>query len=329
MTEADFLKCWRDEEKLYLAWGIFVQERIESQLHTAAEISDLTTFLKIQPKPRLKDDDSLLGKAFHREKLYEDPYRQIEDKVGLRFVVLLTTDIATLQIAIEKSDAWTWSLDKDFEADRDSRPMEFAYQSKHYVVKAARDTEFKNLVIPKDTPCEIQLRTLLQHAHSELTHDNIYKRNPSTEVSKKVERTIAKSMALIEAVDDFFTVAIDELQKATEAERHALSVLTDLYKRYIGKTPHIDKSNAIVLNAFRDLLTKDFEARINNLLQKKSFIVDRIKERSVDHYTYRQPWILLAYLVTDASPHVTRERWPLTIEEIEPVFTDLGKATHH
>src|SRR3546814_12228521 len=38
------------------------------------------------------------------------------------------------------------------------------------------------------TPCEVQLRTLLQHAHSQLTHDTIYK--PKTIASSHTKRFV-------------------------------------------------------------------------------------------------------------------------------------------
>ena len=46
------------------------------------------------------------------------------------------------------------------------------------------------------------MRTLLQHAHSELTHDTIYK--PSVVQTPAMLRAAAKSMALIEATGDYF-----------------------------------------------------------------------------------------------------------------------------
>ena len=44
----------------------------------------------------------MLQKAFYRGKDYRSPYEDIEDKVGLRFVVLLTEDIRTIEAALKK-----------------------------------------------------------------------------------------------------------------------------------------------------------------------------------------------------------------------------------
>lgn len=192
--------------------------------------------------------------------------------------MLLTAEILRIQTVIEASTSWGASLDKDFEADRHSRPLEFAYQSKHYVIKALHDVEWNGITIPAGTPCEVQLRTLLQHPHSELTHDNIYKREAGSEVTRKVERTIAKSMALIEAVDDFFELAVNELEKATQIERNALRDLSALYYQHTGKTCNIDKSNALVLGAFRDRLEPDFLTRLESLFSTSPFIATQIQK---------------------------------------------------
>ncbi|PKO60768.1 MAG: hypothetical protein CVU24_11620 [Betaproteobacteria bacterium HGW-Betaproteobacteria-18] len=325
MTEAEFIDRWHVELPCYRTWGNFVRDEVQTELGESLGL-DIATFLKIPTVPRLKDDNSLLGKAFHRSKNYKDPYLEIEDKVGLRFVVLLTGDISKVSGVVEGSTHWDWSLDKDFEADRESRPLEFAYQSKHYVVKAKLGLNVDGIVVPAGTPCELQIRTLLQHAHSELTHDSIYKRDPNTEVSKKVERTVAKSMALIEAVDDFFVQVLDDLEQANQVERSALVVMRMLYQQFVGKVAFVDKTNSLVLSAFRSELGPDLRDQLTTFLGKYSFVGQKIAERFDQQYTFRQPWILLAYLLVSTKPNYVREHWPLTLQEIEPVFTDLGKA---
>jgi len=325
MTEAEFLELWHLEKGSYEAWGAFVCEEVQRALRDIHGV-DVSAFLKIPSNPRLKDENSLLGKAFHRGKPYVDPYAEIEDKVGVRFVVLLTADIGKVSAIVEGSDRWLWSLDKDFEADRESRPLEFSYQSKHYVVRSLGDCTVGDVVVRSGTPCEIQIRTLLQHAHSELTHDNIYKRDPAAAVSKKIERTVAKSMALIEAVDDFFGQVLDDLEQANQVERTALAVMSELYLGFVGKQPLVDKTNALVLSAFRKDLGGDLRERIVGLLGRYPFLIDRINSRYERQYIFRQPWILLAYYLVSDRPSYVQELWPLTIQELEPVFTDLGKA---
>ncbi|MCG5262450.1 GTP pyrophosphokinase [Cupriavidus gilardii] len=323
MTEQEFLEKWNSERASYEAWGGFISSEIHASLE--AEGIDVVLFLKIPAIPRLKSDDSLLGKAFHRGKNYDDPYRDIQDKVGIRFVVLLTSHLREIERAIEANANWSYSLDKDFEEERASKPLEFAYQSKHYVVKAARDLEVNGAKIAAGTPCEIQIRTLLQHAHSELTHDTIYKPRSVGQAGHKVHRTVAKSMALIEAADDFFVLVFEELEKATQDERNALRDLTNIYEEIIGITPSADKTNVLVLQAFKSKLGEGLRGRIYAFIERHGFVIDLIRERSRSQYIYRQPWILLAYQLVFSSPRTTKANWPLTADEIRPLFVDLAQ----
>lgn len=325
MNETEFLARWTAEKEIYGAWGNVIVKEVLVGLRALDSTLDPDVFVKIPPRPRLKGDDSLLGKAFHRGKPYANPYAEIEDKIGVRFVVLLASDVLKLQKVIEGGKRWQWSLDKDYEKDREQRPLEFAYQSKHYVLRASEDITDGGVTIPVQTPCEVQLRTLLQHAHSELTHDNIYKVQSGTLVSSGVHRTVAKSMALIEAVDDFFERAIAQLGEATAAERVAMQSLAQLFDEYVGLAPGNDKSNALVLHALRQQIALDLHAQIEAMLQAKPFILDRIRERYGSIHAFRQPWILFAYLQVDQQPNRTQENWPLTPSEINPVYTDLGK----
>ena len=88
MTETEFLERWREELPAYTAWGKFVAQKLSGAIETTVSPVSLEAFLKIPVKSRAKQEDSLLQKAFHRNKGYQDPYNDIEDKVGLRFVVL-------------------------------------------------------------------------------------------------------------------------------------------------------------------------------------------------------------------------------------------------
>src|SRR6185437_12088519 len=104
--------------------------------------------------PRVKGDDSIVQKAFYRGKKYQNAYEEIEDKVGLRFVVLLTEDIRIIEEALNSSSQWTATMARDFEEERDARPYEFDYQSLHYILRSSLPLEFEGVQIPPDLPCE-------------------------------------------------------------------------------------------------------------------------------------------------------------------------------
>ena len=60
-------------------------------------------FLRIPPKPRTKGEVSFLEKAFYR-KAYVDPYVEVTDKVGVRFVVLVASQIQMVEKALLSID---------------------------------------------------------------------------------------------------------------------------------------------------------------------------------------------------------------------------------
>jgi Uncharacterized protein conserved in bacteria len=322
MNEFDIKSQWESDRPIYEVWAKFVRDEICGELDSAVRPLTIGEFLRMPVMPRLKEINSLIDKALFRGKNYQDPYAEITDKVGMRFVVLLTSDIKKIEDVISVSANWSTSKDRDYEEEREAKPLEFAYQSVHYVVRASRDLTVSAITIPEGTPCEIQLRTLLQHAHSELTHDSIYKSQRTA--SPKTQRVIARSMALIETTDDFFEQVVVELGNATESERNATTVLDRVYREYVKLVPESQKSNLLIVDAFTDKFNEDIEGSLRDFLKRKPYVIDRIAQKANDRHLYRQSAILLIYLMADLSPTVTKELWPLTLDELRPVYGDIG-----
>jgi putative GTP pyrophosphokinase len=322
MNELELANLWQTEAPLYKQWGNFVIECITQELmNLLGEDRSLEEFIKIPVVPRTKLTSSFIDKAFHRKK-YENPYDEVEDKVGARFVVLLTDDIKLVERAIKNCN-FVISKDKDYETERDFRPLEFAYQSVHFVVRSAVDTQFDAVTFPAGMPCEVQIRTLLQHAHSELTHDRIYKGR--TEPPPKTRRTVARSMALIETTDDFFTQVVKDLDELDRPTREILNALSKIYHGRVDESGERAKSNILLIDALHALAGANLGERTEALLAEKPFVAERIRARSTSNRLFRQPAILLAYLGAYESPASLKTRWPLTEEDLRPVFIDAGR----
>jgi putative GTP pyrophosphokinase len=327
VNEQEILERWEADKPLYRAWANLIAQVIERGLGPAVAPTSLDYFLKVPVVPRIKGNTSLIDKALYRSKLYKNPYDDITDKVGMRYVVLLTTHIRTFCSIIESADCevfWSHTKDKDFEADKISKPLEFSYQSVHYVLRSKAGLSFRGQKLPEGLACEVQIRTLLQHAHSELTHDTLYK--PKSTSKPSVKRTVAKSMALIEATDEFFEQAIKDLASASEPQRQLLDYLSSAYKRGIGLEAGQERSNQLVVDAFMELLPQDASARIEEFLTAKSYVFDKIKEQKGQRHFFNQPAVLLAYFVVDKMPAQTREHWPIDSDDLAKVFSDLGAA---
>ncbi len=322
MTEEELRLRWEAESPLYEEWGRHVINCIKEKLEAISHPRSLDEVIKIPPYPRIKTTSSLIDKSLYRKR-YENPYEDVEDKVGVRFVVLLTQDIRLVEQAI-RSCGFTTSKDRDFEADKKSKPLEFAYQSDHFVVRAAAEIVTEGRTFPRGIPCEVQVRTLLQHAHGELTHGRVYK--GEAETPALVKRTVAKSMMLVEVADDFFSAVVTALEEHEQPTKELLDFLTSTYENEFQNIQRDRaKSNVGIIQALHPVLGAKVIGDIKDLLDSKPFLIGKISDRAQLGHLFRQPAILLAYLGAATKPHETKRAWPLTIEELRPIFTDLGK----
>ncbi len=91
------------------------------------------------------------------------------------------------------------------------RTQEFGYRSVHYVVQIKGPKIF-GVAIPSEIgsrKAEIQVRTLLQHAHASVSHDRVYK--TSLKVQENLKRDLARVAALLEEGDEEFGKCVCEL----------------------------------------------------------------------------------------------------------------------
>lgn len=322
--ETRLIELWRVERPMYAAWGKFVSATLTEAVAEEIRPAAIELFLRIPIRPRTKEEASLLAKAFRRGKPYADPYNDIEDKVGLRFVVLVSADIKVVERAITTCPKWTAVLARDYEEERRQRPYEFDYQSVHYIVRSKDKLTFEGVSITAGTPCEIQVRTILQHAYSELTHDTIYK--PRVQASPDVKRSAAKSMALMEATDDYFMKVREWLDAALAPSREVTAVVDRLYRSFTGLEPEPSPLDTLLIDHFGQWAKTSFETDLKSFLEEKAFLADRIKERAPTDLLFRQPAVLIVYWAVKIAPHGAPENGPLTDEELAPIYSDLGVA---
>ncbi|HHP0479622.1 TPA: GTP pyrophosphokinase [Vibrio campbellii] len=307
---------------MYKAWGDIVVSDLCQRLVSVGR--ELDVHLKQPAKARVKSDDSLIDKAFYRpNKNYENPYEDIEDKVGCRFVVLLVEHINELSDIIKSSDRWEYKECRHFNEERKKDPLLFTYQSVHYVVRAKTDEQANGLTVKAGTPCEIQVRTLLQHAYAELTHDAVYK--AKTVVEPEVHRTVAKSMALIETTDDFFSDVNNKLNRSASDELSFQQGLDTLYTELIGIAPRpAQKSSIVVLDEFDNLVNEDLIVTIQKLAERRTFIIDSIKAGVNNFPFYSQSVSIFTFWLALKRRNRLLEDWPLERKILERVASDAG-----
>lgn len=312
-----FISLYESEKDMYASWGEVVSEYIINEL--VSKKYSLDEIIKIPVKPRVKDTGSLVEKAFVR-KSYKNPYIDITDKVGVRFVVLIESHIKLIKAIIESSPVWTFSEDVDYKKQQEEKPELFTYQSVHYIVKAINDIEHNGHTIKKDTPCEIQVRTLEQHAYAEISHDTVYKKGGKINI--EIKRYLARSMALNEATDDLF----ERVYALIEKEKERYKLFTELFKRYYDFLQSSDKLNKSIFDSLEPIIDKHNinPDMVEEFINDRKFIRDRIIEKESRYLIYKEPVIFLIYYLAKKHSYELSENWELTDDLLMPVFSDLG-----
>lgn len=319
MTQSELREKFLAEKPTFSAWGEYVTKQVIERISSKVNINE---FFKIPPAHRVKDVNSFIEKAFYRPgKNYTDPYNQITDKVGTRFVVLLEKDIELVKQVIEENQIWMCSLDRDYLNEKNLNPTVFEYQSVHYIVYNKNEIVYNGVSIPVKTPCEIQIRTLLQHAYSELTHNTVYK--PSFKAPEEVYRLIAKSMALIEVTNDLFGEVAKTIEMKYEKDNQFLSELKKLYSE-IADVEWVERLNVTIFEAVRNINEELTIDTLKQFIEKYPDIPKSIKERWPYDLLYRQPIVLMLFYLVENHRNVLRIVWPYTEDMIQPIFDDLG-----
>ncbi len=145
---------------------------------------------------RVKEESSLRGKLELKGAKYHT-LSDITDIVGLRVITFYIDDVDKVASMVERlfNVDWENSVDKRKIHEIDS----FGYMSLHYVC-AIPDSTYR---------FEIQIRTVLQHAWANMSHDTGYK--SGVEIPKRYMREMSRLAGMLEVVDDEFSKIRTEL----------------------------------------------------------------------------------------------------------------------
>lgn len=327
MTEDELKNAYEERKPFLQKLGEWITNTILSELKTQLGTNNhVEKFLQIPPKPRVKETDSFLEKALVR-KCKADPLSEITDQVGVRFVVLLLEDIDRIGKIIQ-SDRWLWQKDRDHEQERLAKPDYFAYQSDHYVIRTKEQFEYGGVTIPCNAPCEIQIRTILQHAYAEMAHCSDYK--PSIQLpeedQKRVKRSLAKGSALIETTDEVFREINNHLKAYNESTDALLICSMEIYFAITGEyTSSSTPLSKIISDTYRTqlkILTPDGLKIWAD--QRKAWLGDAIKTKRISSVFYRDAVIiLLGWLVTEYQLSIPKS-WPVDSSYLEDFYITIG-----
>lgn len=198
---------------------------------------------------RAKDVVSLVTKA--KNKKYKNPKEEIQDFAGIRVITFVKSDVVKAcnlikpEFIIDEKN----SADKSVELGDDK----VGYRSVHYIAhfNDVRSSlpEYSHF---KGKCFEIQIRTILEHAWADISHDRTYKFNNSLPEKNDIKRRFALAAASLEMVDREF----DRL--SNEIEEYSKEITNDAEA---GNLAHIIDGTSLGIylqNKFSDLISKGF-----------------------------------------------------------------------
>lgn len=295
------------------AWGNWVDNLLTNEI-----LIDLKNEIQIYPKYRIKSQRSILDKAFYKKQNYSDPLFQIVDKVATRVVFLKSNDVVFAKEIILNFKEWDAIITKNVFEEIEDKPKVFDYQSVHIVVYPLENQDgFENA---GRLGCEIQLRSLLQHAFAEVSHDNIYKGPYQNDAV--VLRQLSKSMALMEATDDYFKNIYAIMTDETRIYPAFLNELALIYKDFV---PTYSKNKLNV--DFNDKFLILFKERPVQIQEVRTFVQKRLTEFSraikiSNGYLFQQPVSILIGFYLLKSEKFLNDNWPVD----QNILTDVYRA---
>ena len=312
---------FQDLRPLLIEWGKTVDAVLSSFLTSLGYSAER---VQREPASRVKEEDSFIQKALYRGKNYSNPILDITDKVGTRIVLLNISDVKIVSDFIRRTDEWkVVEQAQDIDYIRDHDPTEFKYQSNHFVVKP-KVPRFTEEVCDLLT-CEIQVRTLLQHAYAETSHDTVYKKGHSDD--PKVIRSLAVTMAFLETADEKIKYIYENTQVAHSAKSSLIELISTLYPRFVI-TYKTDNYNAGITETFLQVYTEDFYSEaidtLSDFVTKNKDDIKAALSKQPLPLLFQQPVCLLAFYAIRSRQNYTIDNWPFTDESLREVLRAMN-----
>lgn len=211
-NKANVLAQYDKQHKKYERFAKEVEHQLHSILAEEGIVCNAIT-------SRVKERDSLDKKIDIKMDKYSN-LAEITDIAGIRVITYYDNDVDRVAEIVERE----FCVDKENSIDKRKAldPDKFGYCSVHYVV-SMNETR---LNLPEcraytGLKCEIQIRTVLQHAWAEIEHDLGYK--SETGVPRNIRRNFSRLAGLLELADKEF----QEIREFLTEYRHDVNSMLE------------------------------------------------------------------------------------------------------
>lgn len=299
-------------EQLNARW-----ERAESELvarleHTVAAERDVhdpdrvqVSESRVKSKARIaeKIDRRIRNREIEPPKTIEDVQNSLFDIIGVRIICKTLRDVDIAAKAV--TAAYGASLEQVGDPkDYIRNPKPSGYRSLHYLLNLTIDDDDG----PVSVPCEVQVRTMMQNAWGELTHENSYKSGDvalpglfldlSRHMADLMDQVDQLALTLAEASEAIMAqMAVDNdfpLDAPNGGNRPAL----EPGKVYLGRVLTTGRNYALVLvDQFRGLLGASEVKRVlvlDSFVEVSDYVLpgDSLQVRILEHDPARDRLLL-------------------------------------
>lgn len=225
---------------------------------------------------RVKTVESLEGKV--KRKNYSN-LAEITDLCGIRIITYFSDDVDKIAELI--SQEFEVDVENTIDKRKSEDPTKFGYVSLHYVVSLKEEnsspilySRFKNMKL------ELQIRTVMQHAWTEIEHDLGYK--SKEDIPNQYRRQFARLAGLIELADDNFLQLKNniinyeqEIREKLPTSKKELPIDSSTLMTYVTE----DQNYIELLNTIKPLdVDTDFNIDFNINSSSLSTVVQRVKK---------------------------------------------------
>ncbi|WP_145339837.1 GTP pyrophosphokinase family protein [Pantoea sp. PSNIH1] len=161
---------------------------------------------------RTKTKDGVLEKIGRKK--YKNPTEELTDISGVRVILYLDSDIPKVSDIIKS----IFNVDAKNSMDNEKRLSsdKVGYRSVHYVCDIGeKRNSLQEYEYISGLNCEIQVRTMLQHAWAELTHDRNYKLGANLPL--QIQRKINLYSGMLEIADEGFSEIVNSIEEYKES----------------------------------------------------------------------------------------------------------------